>query len=1487
MQQRELTFRIFVSSTFSDLKAERNALQEYVFPRLREYCQTRGARFQAIDLRWGVSEEAALDQQTMNICLEELRRCQRTSPRPNFIVLLGQRYGWCPLPPQIAATEFEPIRDQITLPDDQALLAHWYRRDENAVPPEYCLQPRPAEAGKKLSQHEQEVACTSEARQWNETESRLRAILLTGVTRLVWPLTDERRLKYEASATHQEILHGALQVKNTTDHVFGFFRTIESIPQDARAGDFLDLGPQGRPDVQARARLERLQSDLRSRLPKNILSYSSTWSGSGPTTDHLQQLCKDVYNRIRMVIDEELQRRDRSDPVDQEVLAHQTFGQERARVFIGRRDQLQAIQNYLDSEGRHPLIVHGLSGSGKSALLARAVADHESRGTAHEVIVRYIGATPVSSDIRALLEGLCKEISLRYGGDASTVPMEYNKLAVELTNRMALATAKRPLVLFLDALDQLSEADQGRSLAWLPAQLPEHVRLVVSTLPGECLTALKQRQLPAASYVEVTPMNPQEGEEVLTAWLCEAHRVLRPQQRDDVLAGFRDCPYPLYLKLAFEEARRWKSFNPIRTEDCAVASEEQKSSYPRLSHDIPGILNDMFTRLEAERNHGRVLVSCALGYLVASRHGLTEGELLDVLSADQEVMADFRRRSPRSPALDRLPVVVWARLFADIEPYMTQRQADGTTVLTFYHWQVGKAVERRHLAEGHRLRKHLSLARLFHAQGLFFETPEQMQARARHFGLVPRPVNIRKVAELPFHQLASAKLAGNDSTSTQYWNAVADLLTDWRFLEAKAEADPNPGVSPLTGKKGGGHLIFELADDLRQVVDQMPPDHPALPKLILLYEAMIGTVMGLTEQPARFTQTMTNRLRLRPLSPAAQELLRQGESLLCSHTWWLKSEDGIVESKLWDGIVAVSLQRGLVYCTQGEDRIVDCLLASQKVVSEHRLPTTNATETAVCPGDGRLATVTTDGSVYTVSGQMPIRLRQRSNCFAGLGNGFIGIDPQGNLIYWTAAQGAPDLLAAEMPARGCSVSITATGNAAVVVAGDRAPAQRLILITSAANSSPACRVWKGDKRIVTAAALSEGSKLLAFATTDRRLTVISLETEQVLGTVSLSQSPGRPLAEVTRCACTCATGSSVRVVFAVADGVLGVWDLKTGQIQRVGAYRGLDTGEPLICLDWLADSQHFVVATRDSLKTVGISEQITAPTAAARTAITACAVGADRWVSLIQEKAQRITWYHEGAIRETFYHPAFRPCSIASHGLNGEVLAGGHGALLLLRPGQQPQENDSLNIFDRPLVTVLPQDAQSTVAVSETGEIKLVRLAEEWVKPAQPPWTHWKQEGACWLGSDQDIVCWGRTISDACSSEIHIVHRRGTTEKIFTARGLIAGVACTDSGRMIHVGVDEEVITYARRGATWEPHTRRLGRITHLAPLGKDHLVAVLANGCWLEVWSTNDPLQTVGVCYIPVSVRCLSTCLHLILIGTNDGRHILIDAIQPKGKIP
>ena len=51
--RRRPVIRVFVSSTFMDLKHERDALQRDVFPKLEQLCASRQFQFQAIDLRWG------------------------------------------------------------------------------------------------------------------------------------------------------------------------------------------------------------------------------------------------------------------------------------------------------------------------------------------------------------------------------------------------------------------------------------------------------------------------------------------------------------------------------------------------------------------------------------------------------------------------------------------------------------------------------------------------------------------------------------------------------------------------------------------------------------------------------------------------------------------------------------------------------------------------------------------------------------------------------------------------------------------------------------------------------------------------------------------------------------------------------------------------------------------------------------------------------------------------------------------------------------------------------------------------------------------------------------------------------------------------------------------------------------------------------------------------------------------------------------------
>ena len=66
---------------------------------------------------------------------------------------------------------------------------------------------------------------------------------------------------------------------------------------------------------------------------------------------------------------------------------------------------------------------------------------------------------------------------------------------------------------------------------------------------------------------------------------------------------------------------RWRSYHDIKT--------------TTLKFNIHDIIMKLFERIENQ--HGKVLVSHALGYVTAAKGGLSEAELEDLLSLDEKV----------------------------------------------------------------------------------------------------------------------------------------------------------------------------------------------------------------------------------------------------------------------------------------------------------------------------------------------------------------------------------------------------------------------------------------------------------------------------------------------------------------------------------------------------------------------------------------------------------------------------------------------------------------------------------------------------------------------------------------------------------------------------------------------------------------------------------------------------------------------------------
>lgn len=678
----QMIFRVFLSSTFGDFQAERERLRSEVWPRLREFCAARGASFHVIDLRWGISPRAATSYETLDVCLEEIHRCQRRSPRPkpNFILLLGDRYGWRPPANRIPDDEFQQIAGSLPR-EDAGFLRSRYKRDENAVPPEWCLVPRPGQTG--------------DSRDGSPEEARLVTILRQSSEKLRLPAA-----RYHYSATHQEILEGVFRPDGPKDHILAVFRNLSGLPDFVRDGPvrrFADYLEDGRRDSEAVHLLDDLRSRVAQALPaERRIEIGAAWSENATVSEpYLDEVCRRVEGFLRERV--EAERTVAGEPSDREIEgeSQSAFMRERGESLIGRELELERILEYLThSEGNLPLIVRGAGGSGKSALLAKVAAI--SDGT---VGFRFIGASPHSGAVRGLLEDLIPEIAARLGLPVPPIPEDggLKGLAGTLWGLFDSAEDPGPHGLILDAIDQLVDAGPSEYADVLPRSLPPGLRLVISVASGpesDRLTAL----YPEAPTLDLPPLSAPDCASMLDSSL--AGRTLTPDQRASLVRTAAAGGRPLWIALAAPTARRLRSWDPP----------------PALPGDVTDLAS--FALSELARRHGPVITDRALRYIRLSRFGLSESEIQDVLWADPEVRGEFEAtRNKDQPEVDCLPPVLWSRLYEDLEPYLSEHWMDGQLLYRYFHRIVGEAAGR--MDDEERRMLHGRLADWFGAQPLY------------------------------------------------------------------------------------------------------------------------------------------------------------------------------------------------------------------------------------------------------------------------------------------------------------------------------------------------------------------------------------------------------------------------------------------------------------------------------------------------------------------------------------------------------------------------------------------------------------------------------------------------------------------------------------------------------------------------------------------------------------------------------------------------
>lgn len=841
--------KVFLSSTFKDMNAERDVLIKNVFPRLREWAYDKlNVRIQEIDLRWGVTEEQVKRGQVLDVCLEGIDEC-----KPYFLSILGKRYGWIPAPLHIRIDTFEELlsEDSILSDDEKWLIKFVYagsynnkvksldiKLSDNSMNRvhtiltnagisignnrtnidnlKYLIQKTLDKAGVKeasLSITEQEIRHVidedSIPRLIINLDQRLEGIeLIEGGNKLINEYYKRQGnepiwyLQPGYSDIERENLSHILIRTGIKKGFHRFFLLRQDIGEDHE--DYIEK------EVSKIQKLESLKTTIKNLNDTiSVKEYPCIWQSNTSESKYpIQELnaFEDmVFNMLKnhLLNNEELKLKNnkKNDPIFLENELHMKFIDSRTYNFKGRHELLTKLEDKIKDALNGKLVSYerntqyimlvGEAGSGKSALLAKLyknlITKEESNNDNTLTIPRFIGASPSSTSKMNLLRDLCMRIIKASKISDIDIPVDPNELK-ECFNKIVQTTDKR-VVIILDAINQLQTYDNNKSLSWLPESLPQNVCIVVSLTKEDSnlIRAIKKQSIqPYEIYVK--ELSDIEKKDIIKSYLRQYNKQLTDNQVSKITLK-TESYNPLFLQVALEELRVVSRYEALESFIDNGISNTTEEMFIKV---LERIENELEERYEGK---GKTLFEKFMKSVAIGRHGMAKEDIRLLLGEWKKINKDSDFEALK------LPQYLWSDLRRSIRNYMFLSDDKWN----FFHNQLNYAVITRYLDNQNKIiNAHLEIANYLELMGYQYKMT---------------------ITDLPYHLFKASEL-----------KKLENLLWDYRFIRAKVE----------TG------MVDKLIEDYNLIPDDS--------YLILLKRALMLSSHILREYPYQLPLQLTGRL---------------------------------------------------------------------------------------------------------------------------------------------------------------------------------------------------------------------------------------------------------------------------------------------------------------------------------------------------------------------------------------------------------------------------------------------------------------------------------------------------------------------------------------------------------------------------------------------------------------------------------------------------
>ncbi|XP_069391004.1 NACHT and WD repeat domain-containing protein 2-like [Paralichthys olivaceus] len=430
--------KLYLCSNPEDSVVERRALRESVFPKLREHCRhTWGLDFSVIDPFESSDRSRWPDENTRQQLIKE---CRENSSGPFLLALVGHQYGAAGLPAQVEVSEFQLLLQQSQRGGISTRgLETLYQRDENTIPPSYCLR-----APHRAPCWPQAGVNKEEQRMMKAKEDELMKLIQRTVSLCVHNnlMTPERGNAYYTSALEAD-LRFALDERphrDTVGRCLVYVNKVVNAERETERGRIHSQSEAAASDLRFTPSDQHLLSELSDNfLPGLIAScwilvYTTTTEcnrrhgyTSARRRGYTESLCRQACSDLMELIDslntsETCNQTQLGDALTREWAEQEQLCDSLSRFYDVVRPEEEEIRAYVkQSDQQCPLVVLGGPCTGKTVLLAHSAQQMRSwLPHSDPVVITYFYNLQQMLSPTHLLSSLCYQIANRYHSDSSS-----------------------------------------------------------------------------------------------------------------------------------------------------------------------------------------------------------------------------------------------------------------------------------------------------------------------------------------------------------------------------------------------------------------------------------------------------------------------------------------------------------------------------------------------------------------------------------------------------------------------------------------------------------------------------------------------------------------------------------------------------------------------------------------------------------------------------------------------------------------------------------------------------------------------------------------------------------------------------------------------------------------------------------------------------------------------------------------------------------